>query len=1330
MGGSLFYRDAPPTYRQSGQLSAPNAGVAIIIHNPNITGVQLMADPRGMLAVSLRRQGMAPFLLVALYLPPATSTHKAWRRPLLTLTNETIIREQTRHPRYAVAGDLNSQIGPYHGRLTAARTSVNHSELINIILSPRAMSPVSGRHCTAALTSPRIAVPGNTHAPMAEVDYILTRSDTPALALPTIDAPGVASWHRPIGASIDMIPLDPTYNPQPVKRARAPHPPPHASPFWTTGFANMSAALGRVERAATAGAPPAVLYELLTQMYTINNNYQTAVPQLTHIRRSYQGATIPPDAIALLASARSLRNRKRKSRDEDERNALAEEAAALQSTAATVTRAARNLAKAAYLATLEEARRSDSRGLLRAITATASGTSSSTGTRPPEAAAAFRDHYRGLLSAADPRPPTLGIFPILPPHVPRSWARINWVEIYLVLFPYSQRIFDEFEAMGGRTPQCTPTCTICAEFRAHGTARGLDPSNVMPPKWTPTIRLSRAPGLDEVTAEMLRHFRSPASHDDTWSYQARLAKLLARLFDALVDEGPPAGLVDVALSALAKVSKNGIHPDPSLPDKTRGISLHNTLAKLHDIIIDVRFTHTIVTERIVSTAQAGFMPHRSAEQAAFVLMETIRGRLRENLPTWVLFVDFWKAYDSVSPSVLWTLLTNIGFPPRIIAYLQTCYERRKTYFTFNNETTSILEQLIGLCQGGVLSCLLFNLFIEPLSQFLKQSHKFTGATVTSPGGTFNLLHVLFADDLAVCAETRGELAALAEAITTWCTAHGLKATVSGLDKTVAMLCQRDPPETLPPPLTIRYRGLDRSRDLHIPFSHDYIYIGHHIRDDLDPVVLQNSITTKMRDSVAAFINVTALKTASLALQRSYLTSIVVGAASNLLAMAPPGVDFEAKINTILLTAAAHILHTSTDGLRLTGLVDLRILPAGAMIVRAYERFRLSTLIHGGPAADLLRVIHSDAIVPTGTRAQRISPLRSWTASYYNLLRRSGFSPTWTMELSATQCTPWSIHSLAAALAARAAYSTWTRMVVTYVNKRTNMQVVNPLAPGEPPTLYAINASSMTAFIPDGQAPAPRTYRPTAYGPNMGAPPYSHTRLGPAVFTTLHCIRTGRQALFRKPFWPPPPKITPIRVALPPGTPRNVRRNARIEAATAAAVAKEAYANASATRAAAIHRYTRCNLCDNARGDLVHLCTVCPATASRRDATYGNGNLTAMLTSIAEALYAAHGRPRAPAALLYSISNLATDAPETLFMVTNIINSAPWRPLPMDASWTVARRLGELFDRDIPLRYAPMLSHAWCTAAHKIATSIGLRWWTLLPATARAALEAAGHHIPR
>jgi hypothetical protein len=53
----------------------------------------------------------------------------------------------------------------------------------------------------------------------------------------------------------------------------------------------------------------------------------------------------------------------------------------------------------------------------------------------------------------------------------------------------------------------------------------------------------------------------------------------------------------------------------------------------------------------------------------------------------------------------------------------------------------------------------------------------------------------------------------------------------------------------------------------------------------------------------------------------------------------------------------------------------------------------------------------------------------------------------------------------------------------------------------------------------------------------------------------------------------------------------------------------------------------------------------------------------------------------------------------------------------------------MFDKDMPDHGAAHLADAWATEAHAFLASTAMEWWRLLPAAARAELEAASFTLP-
>jgi hypothetical protein len=566
---------------------------------------------------------------------------------------------------------------------------------------------------------------------------------------------------------------------------------------------------------------------------------------------------------------------------------------------------------------------------------------------------------------------------------------------------------------------------------------------------------------------------------------------------------------------------------------------------------------------------------------------------------------------------------------------------------------------------------------------------------------------------------------------TWCTAHDLSLNVSGLDKTVGVHFALVPRPDTPPPLTLRHRGTAHNRlpDLSIPFAKKYVYIGLEMHDDLNPAKTQDFLLKKYKRACAQVSANDVLHRCSLQTQRTYMLSMMGGSISNLLAMAPCGAvprgaedgtakagPLEDEMDKLQLQAVAACFHTTPKYLGSTGLTDMRMLPAAALLLQAYERFRLSAVTHDVPAAELLRVIHAELADPGSAAAQKDIPAnqRSWCSYYYALIQRLGWSSTWRMPLDEPVSRPYEVRERSRIVARRAAYTVWSLHATKSLQAEARARLRDPLrATAAPsPTILALQMARAHVRVADGDITPPTLYKPSAYGASLGGSVLTYQTYGPGTYLALHRARKGRAGLFEWPYWAD-------------------RRFTDARQAAERRLSPAELGEREAARARAIFTDTRCNLCGAAAGDVAHFVTTCakPLMAARRRVTLGRGLWNAIVHSIAAAIHDAHKRVGVPRALTDAIYAMAMDSPEGVFITTCIVQCRPWAEGDARADWPVARALGTMFDRPIPRKRAGAFADTWAAEAYGVLKAVCFDWWKLLPARARATLAAAGHTLP-
>jgi hypothetical protein len=145
---------------------------------------------------------------------------------------------------------------------------------------------------------------------------------------------------------------------------------------------------------------------------------------------------------------------------------------------------------------------------------------------------------------------------------------------------------------------------------------------------------------------------------------------------------------------------------------------------------------------MISPEQVAFLPYHSVESHVFTFTQLLRSRARHGEATRTLFVDLSKAYNRVSLASLWFLLRQMGVPDTIVELLDDWASKRRTRLRVNGELSDWYPMLAGTPQGDPLSCLLFNLYVEPLIRYIKSRADIRVKGVANPG-THQIINAFF-----------------------------------------------------------------------------------------------------------------------------------------------------------------------------------------------------------------------------------------------------------------------------------------------------------------------------------------------------------------------------------------------------------------------------------------------------------------------------------------------------------------------------------------------------------------------------------------------------------
>ncbi|CAH2092304.1 unnamed protein product [Euphydryas editha] len=230
--------------------------------------------------------------------------------------------------------------------------------------------------------------------------------------------------------------------------------------------------------------------------------------------------------------------------------------------------------------------------------------------------------------------------------------------------------------------------------------------------------------------------------------------------------------------------------NPSLFSHYRPISILPFLSKVLERIVFTQLNVFLLKNRILSPYQSGFRTGHSTVTALVKVCDDIRFNMDNKLLTIAVLLDFSNAFNSVDHDILLALLRSIGLSANTISRFSSYLRNRQQRIVANDTLSSYVHLSSGVPQGGVLSPLIFSIFIDSIPPLLSSYH-------------------LYADDLQLYVSTPANDIAGAinkinvdlSCISNWCKSYGLCLNAAKSQVTIigspGQICKVDF-KTLPP----------------------------------------------------------------------------------------------------------------------------------------------------------------------------------------------------------------------------------------------------------------------------------------------------------------------------------------------------------------------------------------------------------------------------------------------------------------------------------------------------------------------------------------------------
>ena len=202
--------------------------------------------------------------------------------------------------------------------------------------------------------------------------------------------------------------------------------------------------------------------------------------------------------------------------------------------------------------------------------------------------------------------------------------------------------------------------------------------------------------------------------------------------------------------------------DARNPLSYRGISLVSVPYKIYADILNQRLTKWFETNKLLVDEQNGFRKNRSCAEHIYSLYTIINNRKLSRQSTFVGFVDFHKAFDTVNRNLLWFKLMSIGIPGRILDAIQLLYESVQCTVKVNDMFSPWFPVTHGVKQGCKISPTLFSVYINDLAQEIKRLN--CGVNLDD----IVISVFLYADDIVLIAPTAENLQLMLDTLNSWC----------------------------------------------------------------------------------------------------------------------------------------------------------------------------------------------------------------------------------------------------------------------------------------------------------------------------------------------------------------------------------------------------------------------------------------------------------------------------------------------------------------------------------------------------------------------------------
>ncbi|CAH2091775.1 unnamed protein product [Euphydryas editha] len=158
--------------------------------------------------------------------------------------------------------------------------------------------------------------------------------------------------------------------------------------------------------------------------------------------------------------------------------------------------------------------------------------------------------------------------------------------------------------------------------------------------------------------------------------------------------------------------------NPTCLTQYRPISILPILYKVIESLVHDQLYSYLSQNNLLCPYQSGFRSSHSTVGALLNITEDIRGAMDNTKLTAMVLLDFSSAFNSVDLDILIGTLRAVNISPTVVDWFHSYLFGRQQCVKTNDTSSDWLDLVAGVPQGGVLSPLLFSIFINNISKVI------------------------------------------------------------------------------------------------------------------------------------------------------------------------------------------------------------------------------------------------------------------------------------------------------------------------------------------------------------------------------------------------------------------------------------------------------------------------------------------------------------------------------------------------------------------------------------------------------------------------------------